>query len=79
MNKQEEIQQALDETKRERENEKKNSKKAKMDWECEREAMREEIAELRDTMRQNYETLKKVEGKHKVQTGHSFSKCANFH
>ncbi|KAM9361864.1 calcium-binding and coiled-coil domain-containing protein 1-like [Symphorus nematophorus] len=65
LKKQADIQQALDETKKDRENEKENSEKAKMEWQCERDAMREEISELRDNMRQNYETLKKVEGKHK--------------
>ncbi|XP_019132264.2 calcium-binding and coiled-coil domain-containing protein 1-like isoform X2 [Larimichthys crocea] len=65
------IQQALDVTKKEREDESENSKKTRMEWEREREAMREEISELRDNMRQNYETLKKMEGKHKVQTGHA--------
>ncbi|XP_019132265.2 calcium-binding and coiled-coil domain-containing protein 1-like isoform X3 [Larimichthys crocea] len=59
------IQQALDVTKKEREDESENSKKTRMEWEREREAMREEISELRDNMRQNYETLKKMEGKHK--------------
>lgn len=58
-------------TKKEREDESENSKKTRMEWEREREAMREEISELRDNMRQNYETLKKMEGKHKVQTGHA--------
>ncbi len=53
---------------KEMETEKESSEKAKMEWEREREAMREEISELRDNMRQNHETLKKMEGKHKVQT-----------
>lgn len=68
--KQAHIQQALDVTKKETENEKENSRKAQMEWQCEREAMKEEISELRDNLRHNCEMLKKIEGKHKVQTGH---------
>lgn len=48
------------------ETEKDSGLKARMEWESEREAMKEEISELRDNMRQNCETLKKMEGKHKV-------------
>lgn len=33
--------------------------------------MKEEISELRDNMRENCETLKKMEGKHKVRRGHA--------
>ncbi len=62
------LQEALDVKTKEMETEKESSEKAKMEWEREREAMREEISELRDNMRQNHETLKKMEGKHKVQT-----------
>ncbi|XP_044078791.1 calcium-binding and coiled-coil domain-containing protein 1-like isoform X2 [Siniperca chuatsi] len=71
LKKQADIQQALDMTKKETENEKKNSKKARMEWEREREAMKEEISELRDNLRHNCEMLKKMDGKHKVQTGHA--------
>lgn len=65
------IQQALDMTKKETENERENNKTARMEWELERESMKEEISELRDNLRYNCETLKKVEGKHKVQAGHA--------
>lgn len=64
-----ELQQALDVTKKEMEDKTEKSEKARMEWEREREAMKEEISELRDNMRQNYETLKNMEGKHEVQTG----------
>ncbi|XP_068171079.1 calcium-binding and coiled-coil domain-containing protein 1b isoform X2 [Antennarius striatus] len=63
--KQEALQKDLDATRKEMEDERKTSKKAKMEWERERGAMKEEIAELRDNMRQNYQSLKKMEGKHK--------------
>ncbi|XP_035517440.1 calcium-binding and coiled-coil domain-containing protein 1b isoform X1 [Morone saxatilis] len=65
LKKQAEIQQALDMTKKETENVKESSENARMEWEREREAMREEISELRSNIRQNYEMLKKMEGKHK--------------
>lgn len=58
---------------KETENERESSDKARMEWEGEREAMKEEIAELRDNVRQNYDTLKKMEGKHKVRTAHADS------
>ncbi|XP_070758910.1 calcium-binding and coiled-coil domain-containing protein 1b [Enoplosus armatus] len=63
--KQVDIQRALDVTKKETENERENSKKARMEWEGEREAMKEEISELRDNLRYNCEMLKKIDGKHK--------------
>lgn len=48
------------------EKEKENSRRARGEWEREREAMREAISKLRDGMRENYEKLKKMEGKHEV-------------
>ncbi|XP_029287060.1 calcium-binding and coiled-coil domain-containing protein 1-like isoform X1 [Cottoperca gobio] len=65
LKKQADIQQALDLAKEETEKEKESSRKAKVEWELEREAMKEEISELRDNVRLNCEILKKVEGKHK--------------
>ncbi|KAM7006962.1 calcium-binding and coiled-coil domain-containing protein 1-like [Tautogolabrus adspersus] len=59
------IQHALDEAKKETEKERENSKLAKMEWELERDAMKGEITELRDNLRYNSDTLKKIEGKHK--------------
>lgn len=88
MKKQEEIQQALEVTKEETEKEKEKSEKARMEWERERGAMKEEISELRDNMRENCEMLRKMEGNHKVHAGHATSclglfpflppKCAEF-
>lgn len=60
-------------TKKATEIEKENSEKARVEWEREREAMKEEISELRDNVRQHCETLKKIEGKHKVQAGHAIT------
>lgn len=71
LKKQEEIQKALDVTRKETEKEKERSERARLDWEREREAMKEEISKLRDSMRENNEMLKKVQGKHKVRKGHS--------
>lgn len=51
---------------REVEKEKENSRRARGEWERERDAMREVISKLRDGMRENYEKLKKMEGKHEV-------------
>ncbi|KAI3370200.1 hypothetical protein L3Q82_024973, partial [Scortum barcoo] len=65
LKKQADMQQALDMMKRETEIEKDNIEKAKVEWEHERDAMREEILELRDNLRQNCDTLRKIEGKHK--------------
>eukprot|EP00066_Takifugu_rubripes_P022792 XP_011612058.1 PREDICTED: calcium-binding and coiled-coil domain-containing protein 1-like [Takifugu rubripes] len=59
-----EVQQALDVTEKEVEKEKENSGRARGEWERERDAMREVISKLRDGMRENYEKLKKMEGKH---------------
>ncbi|XP_068451186.1 calcium-binding and coiled-coil domain-containing protein 1b isoform X2 [Clinocottus analis] len=63
--KQANIQKALDEAKEEADNEKRNSYKARKEWAREGEAMKEELLELRDNLRLNCETLKKMEGKHK--------------
>uniref|UniRef100_UPI0037E728A5 calcium-binding and coiled-coil domain-containing protein 1-like n=1 Tax=Semicossyphus pulcher TaxID=241346 RepID=UPI0037E728A5 len=65
LKKQADIQHALEVAKEETEHEKENSKIARMEWELEREAMKEEISELRDNLRHNSDTLKKIEGKHK--------------
>ncbi|XP_075880685.1 calcium-binding and coiled-coil domain-containing protein 1-like isoform X2 [Nelusetta ayraudi] len=65
LQKQEEIQLALDVTKEDTEKEKKENQKERRDWEQEREAMKEEISELRENMRENSEALRKMEGKHK--------------
>lgn len=54
--------------KKETDDEKESSKKARMEWESERRAMKEEITELRDNLRQSCDRLKQMEGKHKVQT-----------
>ncbi|KAM7401969.1 hypothetical protein PAMP_017246 [Pampus punctatissimus] len=64
LKKQAELQQTLDVAKKEAQDEKENSKKAKMGWECEREAMKEEISELRENLRFQCEMLKKIKGKH---------------
>lgn len=66
MKKQEEVQRALDAAEREMEREKENGRRARGEWERERDAMREVISELRDSVRENYERMKKMEGKHKV-------------
>lgn len=66
---QEEIQLALDVTKKETEKEKKRNERERREWEQERETMTEEISELRGNMRENCETLRKMEGKHKVHAG----------
>ncbi|XP_056292790.1 calcium-binding and coiled-coil domain-containing protein 1-like isoform X2 [Pseudoliparis swirei] len=66
--------QALDAAKEETEKEKRNSNTAMVEWEREREAMKEELSELRDNLRLNCEMLKKMEGKHKFQADHA-SRC----
>lgn len=66
MQKQEEIQRALDVAKEEMEREKKRNQREREEWEREREAMREEICELRGSMKEKSEFLRKMEGKHKV-------------
>lgn len=71
------MQRALDMTREEVEREKERSKKVKKEWEREREAMREVISGLRDNMRDKYESLKKMEGKQNVSTGHLLNKHSN--
>lgn len=66
LQKQEEIQLALDVTREDTEKEKKKNQKEWREWEQEREAMKEEISELRENMRETCEALRKMEGKHKV-------------
>ncbi|KAL7407589.1 hypothetical protein ABVT39_010589 [Epinephelus coioides] len=65
LKKQVDIQQALDVAKKEVVNEKENSRKARLEWERESEAMKEEISELRDNLRNSCEMLTRMEGKHK--------------
>ncbi|XP_023279167.1 calcium-binding and coiled-coil domain-containing protein 1-like isoform X2 [Seriola lalandi dorsalis] len=67
LKKQADLQQALDEAKEERQSEKENSRKERMEWESEREAMTEEISELKDNLRHKCDLLKKMEGKHKAE------------
>lgn len=67
LQKQEAIQLALDVTKEDTAKEKQKNERDRKEWEQEREAMKEEISELRGNMRENYEALRKMEGKHKVQ------------
>lgn len=66
------LQQALDVAKKEMENEKENSRKARSEWEYEREAMKEEIMELRGNLRHSREMLKTIEVKHEVHTDHQW-------
>lgn len=66
---QETIQLALGVTKKETEKEKKRNERERREWQQEREAMKEEISELRGNMKENCETLRKMEGKHKVHAG----------
>ncbi|XP_043978924.1 calcium-binding and coiled-coil domain-containing protein 1-like isoform X2 [Gambusia affinis] len=58
------LQRALDEAKKEVETEKETSKRARLEWETERQAMKEEISELRGNLRQSCEMLKRLEEKH---------------
>lgn len=78
---QEEIQLALDVTKKETEKAEKRNERERREWEQERETMKEEISELRGNMRENCETLRKMEGKHKVHSGRTtafLSGCFSF-
>lgn len=70
---QEDLLRALEEAKKEVECEKETSKRARIEWEREREAMREEITELRDNLRQSCQILKRLEERHKVWGGNSNS------
>ncbi|XP_038144017.1 calcium-binding and coiled-coil domain-containing protein 1b [Cyprinodon tularosa] len=65
---QEDLLRALEEAKKEVECEKETSKRARIEWEREREAMREEITELRDNLRQSCQILKRLEERHKDET-----------
>ncbi|XP_034022646.1 calcium-binding and coiled-coil domain-containing protein 1-like isoform X2 [Thalassophryne amazonica] len=58
------LQHGLDVAKKEMETENERSKKERMEWESEREAMKDEISELRQTVRQKSKMLTKIEGKH---------------
>lgn len=78
LQKQEEIQLALDVTKEDTEKEKRKNQIERREWEQEREAMKEEIAELRENMRDNTEALRKIEGKHKVHTWFRSAVCLLF-
>uniref|UniRef100_A0A096M5V5 Calcium binding and coiled-coil domain 1b n=1 Tax=Poecilia formosa TaxID=48698 RepID=A0A096M5V5_POEFO len=60
------LQRALDDAKKEAEAEKETSKRARLEWEMERQAMKEEITELRDNLRQSCEMLKRLEEKHMI-------------
>lgn len=62
------LQQALDTAEKENQDEKEKNKKTKMEWECEREAMREEIVKLRENLRHKCGMLNTIEGKHNVRT-----------
>lgn len=68
MQKQEEVQLALDATREDTEKEKQKNERERKEWEQEREVMKEEISELRGSMRENCEALRRMEGKHKVHT-----------
>ncbi|KAM4582494.1 calcium-binding and coiled-coil domain-containing protein 1-like [Fundulus diaphanus] len=59
------LQRALDEAKKEAENEKETCQRARFEWEREREAIKEEITELRDNLRQSCEMMKRLEERHK--------------
>lgn len=61
------MQRALDEAKKEVETDKETSKRARLEWETERQAMKEEISELRGNLRQSCEMLKRLEEKHTVR------------
>ncbi|XP_047203536.1 calcium-binding and coiled-coil domain-containing protein 1-like [Girardinichthys multiradiatus] len=65
LKKQAALQRVLDEAKEEVEIVKETSKTERFEWEREREAMKEEITELRDNLRQSCEMLKRLEEKHK--------------
>ncbi|MED6289205.1 hypothetical protein CHARACLAT_000350 [Characodon lateralis] len=64
LKKQAALQRVLDEAKEEVETVKETSKTERFEWEREREAMKEEITELRDNLRQSCEMLKRLEEKH---------------
>lgn len=66
LRKQEEVQQALDVTEKEMEKEKENRRRERGEWERERDTMREAISQLRESMRENWEKMEKMEGRHQV-------------
>lgn len=66
MKEQTDLQQALDVAKKDLKKEQENSKSARMEWENERHSMKEEITELRDSLRNSCEMLRKMEGEHRV-------------
>lgn len=73
LKKQADLQKTVDVAKKEMETEREDCRKVRRDWESEREAMREEIAELRDNLRHSCDMLKNVEGKHNVRRSHVMS------
>lgn len=56
----------LEVTEKEVEKEKEQRSRERGEWEQERDTMREAIAQLRDSMRENCEKMAKMEGRHKV-------------
>ncbi|XP_037535540.1 calcium-binding and coiled-coil domain-containing protein 1 [Nematolebias whitei] len=64
LKRQADLQRALERTKEEAERGKESSKRARIEWESERDAMKEEITELRDNLRHSCKLLKTLEGKH---------------
>ena len=79
LKKQADIHLALDVAKEEAEKQKEDSRKARVAWELEREAMKQEISELRANMKHNCEILKKIEGNHKVHTAYAIRCLAHFY
>lgn len=63
------LQRALERTNEEAERGKESSKRARIEWESERDAMKEEITQLRDNLRHSCKLLKTLEGKHQVCDG----------
>lgn len=63
------VKQALETAEREREMERENNEEARREWEREKGAMREEISELRENLRQSWEKVKRMEGRQKVLQG----------
>ncbi|KAM9409807.1 calcium-binding and coiled-coil domain-containing protein 1-like isoform 2-T2 [Pholidichthys leucotaenia] len=58
------LRQSLDAARKETEDKRDKGRKERAKWECEREAMKEEITELRDKLRHSREMLKRTEEKH---------------
>ncbi|KAM4613789.1 calcium-binding and coiled-coil domain-containing protein 1b [Polymixia lowei] len=59
------LKQAVEMAKHEKETENENNQGERRQWEREREAMKEEISELRENLRHNWDRLKRMQGKHK--------------